>query len=107
MFEVAAAAEMVSAYTRMYMSTPGIKKPVISSACPVIVRLITLRFPYLRDNILPMLPPMEIAAALAKSALRSVTPELSDEDIATCFISPCPAKVSYVKNGFAGYKERG
>ena len=103
-FEVAAAAEMVSAYTRMYMSTPGIKKPVISSACPVIVRLITLRFPYLRDNILPMLPPMEIAAALAKKRAKERHPELSDEDIATCFISPCPAKVSYVKNGFAGYK---
>lgn len=103
-FEVAAAAELVSAYTRMYMSTPGIKKPVISSACPVIVRLITLRFPFLRDNIMPMLPPMEVAAILARERAKKKHPELRDEDIATCFISPCPAKVSYVKNGFADYK---
>lgn len=33
-FEVAAAAELVSAYTRIYMKTEGINKPVISSACP-------------------------------------------------------------------------
>lgn len=103
-FEVAAAAELVSAYTRMYMATPGIKKPVISSACPVIVRLITLRFPYLRDNILPMLPPMEIAAKLAKKRALEQHPELKADDIVTCFISPCPAKVSYVRNGFADYK---
>lgn len=102
--EVASAAEMVSAYTRMYMSTPGIKKPVISSACPVIVRLITLRFPFLKDNVLPMLPPMEIAARNAKERAKKRHPELRDEDIVTCFISPCPAKVSYVKNGFADYK---
>ena len=31
-------------------------------------------------------------------------PELSDEDICVCFISPCPAKVSYVKNGFGEYQ---
>ena len=103
-YEVASSAEMVSAYTRTYMSTPGIRKPVISSACPVIVRLITLRFPFLRDNILPMLPPMEVAAAAARRRAKERRPELSDDDILTCFISPCPAKVSYVKNGFAGYK---
>lgn len=103
-YEVASAAELVSAYTRMYMSTPGIKKPVISSACPVIIRLITLRFPFLRDNIMPMLPPMEIAAVLARERAKKMHPELHDEDIGTIFISPCPAKVSYVKNGFAGYK---
>ena len=65
-FEVAKAAELVSSYTRMFLKTEGIKKPVISSACPVISRLISLRFPYLKDNILPILPPMEIAAMLAK-----------------------------------------
>ena len=29
-------------------------------------------------------------------------PELKEEDIVTVFISPCTAKTSYVKNGFAG-----
>ena len=105
-FEVAQAAELVSAYTRQYLKTEGIIKPVISSACPVVVRLIALRFPSLRDNIIPMLPPMEIAAMLARKRAKENHPELKDEDISVCFISPCPAKVSYVTNGFGNYKSQ-
>lgn len=105
-FEVSAAAELVSAYTRLYLKTEGVKKPAISSACPVVIRLIGLRFPSLTDNIIHMLPPMEIAAKLAREKAKREHPELSDEEIGVCFISPCPAKVSYVKNGFAGYKSQ-
>ena len=105
-YEVAAAAELVSAYTRLYLKTDGVKKPVISSACPVVVRLIALRFPSLNDHILHMLPPVEIAAAAARKRALKTHPELKPEEIGVCFISPCPAKVSYVKNGFADYKSR-
>ena len=103
-FEVSAAAELVSAYTRLYLKTEGVKKPAISSACPVILRLIGLRFPSLSDNIIHILPPMEVAARLARLRAKEAHPELKDEDIGVCFISPCPAKASYVKNGFAAYK---
>ncbi len=99
-YEVARAAEMVTEYTRRYLAQPDVPKPVISSACPVISRLISLRFPYLCDNVIPILPPIEIAAMLAKKEAKELHPELRDEDICTVFISPCPAKVSYVKNGF-------
>ncbi len=105
-FEVAAAAELVSAYTRLYLKTEGVKKPAISSACPVVVRLIALRFPSLTENIIHMLPPMEVAAALAREKAEKEHPELKPEEIGVCFISPCPAKASYVKNGFAGYKSK-
>ncbi len=103
-YEVSRAAELVSAYTRRYLKRTDIKKPVISSACPVVVRLISLRFPSLCDKIMPILPPMEIAGMLAREKAREEHPELKDEDICICFISPCPAKVSYVNNGFAGRK---
>ena len=103
-YEVSRAAELVSAYTRRYLKRTDIKKPVISSACPVVVRLISLRFPSLCDKIMPILPPMEIAGMLAREKAREDHPELKDEDICICFISPCPAKVSYVNNGFAGKK---
>jgi len=105
-FEVSAAAELVSAYTRMYLKTEGIKKPVISSACPAVVRLICLRFPSLKDNLMKMLPPMEIAAMMARKKAKKEHPKLKDEDIGVCFISPCPAKASYVKNGFGDYKSQ-
>lgn len=105
-FEVSAAAELVSAYTRKYLKTDSITKPAISSACPVVTRLIALRFRSLMDNIIHMLPPMEVAADLARQKAKKEHPELSDEDIGVCFISPCPAKASYVKNGFSEYKSK-
>ena len=103
-YEVSKAAELVSGYTRQYLRREGLKKPVISSACPVIVRLISMRFPYLCENVLPILPPVEIAGKLAREKVLREHPELTAEEIGICFISPCPAKVSYVKNSFAGQK---
>ncbi len=105
-YEVARAAELCSAYTRTYLKVDGVSRPAISSACPAIVRLIELRFPSLKDNIVRMLPPMEIAAREARLEALREHPELKDEDIGVCFISPCPAKMSYVKNGFSDYKSR-
>lgn len=105
-FEVSAAAELVSAYTRVYLKNKELKKPLISSACPVVMRLICLRFPSLKDHIIQMLPPMELAAMLARDRAKELHPELKDDEIGVCFISPCPGKVSYVKNGFANYKSK-
>ena len=47
---------------------------------------------------------MEVAARLARKRALENHPDLRNEDIGVCFISPCPAKMSYVKNGFADYK---
>ena len=103
-YEVAKAAELVTAYTRQYLKLEGVKKPAISSACPVVTRLIALRFPSLAEHIVHILPPMEIAAKLAKEKALSDHPELSEDDVGVAFITPCPAKASYVKNGFGNYK---
>ena len=97
-FEVAKAAEFVSEYTRRYIRTEGIHLPLISSACPVVVRLINLLFPSLSDNIIHLLPPVETAARMARKKAKEEHPELKDEEIGVCFISPCPGKVSYVNN---------
>jgi iron only hydrogenase large subunit-like protein len=97
-YEVASAAEIVSDYTRRYLKEGNHELPVISSACPVIERLISLRYPFLADNLLPIMPPIEIAAIKARQIAKEKNPSLRDEDICTVFISPCPAKVSYVKN---------
>ena len=53
-----------------------------------------------------MLPPMEVAASLARERAKLNHPELKDDEIGVCFISPCPAKASYVNNGFADYKSK-
>ncbi|MBQ4096934.1 MAG: 4Fe-4S dicluster domain-containing protein [Clostridia bacterium] len=103
-YEVACAAELVSAYTRQYLNRSDVKRPIISSACPAIMRIISMNYPALCENVMPILPPVDIAALLSRKKVKEEHPELSDEDIGIVFISPCPAKVSYVKNDFA--KER-
>ena len=98
-FEVAKAAELVTDYTRAYMHRMGdAHAPFISTACPVVVRLISLRFPTLRSKMVPVAPPIELAGKLAKERALKMHPELKPEDVKTVFISPCPAKVSWVKN---------
>lgn len=101
-YEVACAAELITEYTRRYLRTAHSPRPVISSACPVVVRLVSLRFPTLVPHLLPMIPPVELAGMLAKANAKKKNPALKDEDIVTVFISPCPAKVSYVKNNLCG-----
>ena len=66
-FEVSRAAELVSEATRKLLASGRLKRPVISSACPAVVRLIRVRFPDLCDHVLPLKSPMETAAALAKA----------------------------------------
>ena len=80
------------------MNRKDIPLPVISSACPAVVRLIKLRFPTLIKHLLPIIAPMEIAGKYARREAMRKHPELKSDDIRTVFISPCPAKVSWVKS---------
>lgn len=95
-FEVSRAAELVSEATRKLMVAGKIKRPVISSACPAVVRLIRVRFPDLCDHVLPLKSPMETAAALAKKEAAEKT-GLPLEQIGCFFLTPCPAKVTDIK----------
>lgn len=95
-FEVARGAEYVSFATRKLLAEKNLKKPIISSACPAILRLIRERFPNLLENVLPLISPMEAAAILAREEARKKT-GLSDSEIGVFFITPCPAKVTSIK----------
>ncbi|NLY19551.1 MAG: 4Fe-4S binding protein, partial [Clostridiaceae bacterium] len=95
-FEVSRAAEIVTDATRQILKSGEIKKPVISSACPAVVRLIQVRFPNLIPNLLKIESPMEVAAKIAKQT--AITEKgIKPEDIGLFFISPCAAKVTSVK----------
>ncbi len=99
-FEVSRAAELVSEATRKIMynseNAVALPRPVISSACPAVVRLIRVRFPDLCEHVLPLKSPMETAAAMAKKEAAEKT-ELPMEQIGCFFITPCPAKVTDIK----------
>ena len=96
-FEVSAAAEMVSEATREYISAHEEKLPLISTACPSVVRLIRVRFPNLIPHMLPLKPPVEVAASLAVQKGVKDGRDCRGKISASVFISPCPSKVTYVK----------
>ena len=95
-FEVARAAELISEATRRMMREGKLRLPVISSACPAVVRLIRVRFPDLCSHVLPLGSPMEFAARLAKDEAEKRT-GLPREKIGAFFLTPCPAKVTDVR----------
>lgn len=97
-YEAARGAQEISEKTRALLAEGKLAAPVISSACPAVSRLIAVRFPNLIDNIIPLRSPMEVSAEAAKQeAVRKTG--LKPEKIGIIFISPCPAKVTAVKDG--------
>jgi Fe-S-cluster-containing hydrogenase component 2 len=97
-FETSIGAELVSEATRTVMArNKDLKKPIISTTCPAVVDLILLKFHDLKDNILKLLPPRDVAAKLAREkAVRDTG--LRPDEIGIFFISSCPAKVYALKN---------
>ena len=94
-FEVSRAAELVSEATRELIKENKLKKPIISSACPAVVRLIKIRFPELCNNVMPLLAPIEVAAKIARKEAMEET-GLKSKDIGVFFITPCAAKVTEI-----------
>ena len=95
-FEVALAAEIVSYIVHRYLDETKLTKPLFSSACPAVLRLMQIKFPDLLPRVLPIMTPMEAAARLAKEEAVKKT-GLSYDEIGAFFISPCPAKVTEMK----------
>ncbi len=104
-FEVARAAEIVTHASELFLKAEDIKKPVISSACPAVVRLIQVRFPNLIENLLKIESPMEVAAALAKQEVHEKY-GIPYDDMGAFFLSPCAAKVTSVKAPFENKKSQ-
>jgi len=102
-YEVAMAAEYVSDATRKLLSEEGIRKPLISSACPAVVRLIQVRFPNLIDNLVKLESPMEVAAKMVKKKTAEKK-GIDPSDIGVFFITPCAAKATSVKAPYENKK---
>lgn len=100
-YDIARAAELVSEATRQLLAGGTLKKPVISSACPAITRLIRVRFPGLIGNVLPLVPPMELAARHARQ--KALARGVPAEEIGCVLLTPCPAKATAMRMpiGFA------
>jgi ferredoxin len=98
--EAGLGAKLVGMALAEYMGKPDRARPMISSYCPAVVRLIQVRFPSLVDHILPVEPPMD-AVARVINVIRSRELGLDINDIGVFYIAACPAKVTAVKQPVA------
>ena len=96
-FEVARAAEVISYAISRTMINEDRARPVISSACPAVLRLIQVKYPSLLDNVIDIVSPMEAAARIAKEEF-SKKHNVPMEKIGAFFISPCAAKLTATRD---------
>ena len=71
-------------------------KPIISSFCPAIVRLIQVRFPNLIDNILQLKAPLDLAALSIRTELEQRG--FANDKIGVFYVTPCAAKIAAIKS---------
>lgn len=96
-FDVSLASEYIALEIEDYIKNyTGGRKPLISSTCPAVMRLIQVKFPELIKQIVPVLPPVEAAAVYVKRET-AARKQLPVELIGVWFISPCPSKETNIR----------
>lgn len=71
-------------------------RPLISSFCPAIVRLIQVRFPSLVDNIIRVNPPIDMSALYYLEQLKASG--IPEKKIGLFYATPCAAKIAAIKS---------
>jgi ferredoxin len=99
-YDQAYAHELYNAVTELYIKGNRGKEeavwPLISPACPVVNRLIALRFPSLLKHLLPFIPPREVAAREMRKRFKEKK-IFGDKEAAVYHISPCAAKMISIR----------
>lgn len=91
-YDEALICEMTNIAIEEYLDKDKSTRPIISSTCPVVVRLIQRLFPSLCKLITPIEPPREIAAKILREDI-SKEQNISEEEIGIIDITPCAAKM--------------
>lgn len=71
------------------------RKPLISSFCPAIIRLIQGKYPSLVENIIHLKAPHDLSASYAIEELKQQG--ISRKEVGIFYVSPCSAKMAAVK----------
>ena len=96
-YDVARGADIATVAVRKLLEDPDCPKPLISSSCPAVVRLIQTRFPELIDNIAAVKSPMELAAIEARREFCEKT-GVDPKEVGCFFITPCAAKMTAIRS---------
>ena len=91
-YELSTINELNNSAFEKYLHNHPKPRPLISSTCPVVVRLIQRLYPSLCELIVPIEPAREIAAKILRANLPRVL-KISPAGIGIIHITPCPAKM--------------
>lgn len=72
-------------------------KPIISTFCPAIVRLIQVKYPVLVQNLYMLKPPLDLTATYIHELLTKED-GIPEEDIGIFYVTPCAAKIAAIKS---------
>jgi iron only hydrogenase large subunit-like protein len=72
------------------------EKPIISTFCPAIVRLIQVKFPDLIQYLYLTHPPLDLTALYIRKSLKDKG--IKEEDIGIFYVAPCAAKIAAIKS---------
>ncbi len=102
-YELSTICELSNAAIDEYIEENPRPRPLISSTCPVVIRLIQQCFPVLCAHIISLEPPREVAAKILRTTLPKAL-KLSSEKIGIIHITPCPAKIFSINHPFTRIK---
>lgn len=95
-YEVEHGAEILKPAIEDLMKVRTLPRPLISTYCPAVVRLIQVRFPALIRNLATIKAPLEMAAFYCRRVLRDRGAH--NAEIGVFYVTPCAAKIAAVKS---------
>ena len=90
-YDIGKACEAYATVLKEYLHSSSENRPLISTLCPAIVRLIQIKFPDFMGNLLSLEAPRGIAGSdkISKAKELGIDPK----EIGGIYITPCPAKM--------------
>jgi len=95
-FEVENGVEVLLEKLKQYVWQNRKTKPLISSYCPAVVRLIQVKYPALVENIIRLKPPQDISATYCRQLY--IDKGFTADQIGIFYITPCAAKIAAAKS---------
>jgi len=95
-YEVEMGVDLLVNEIKAYSISHPKKKPLISSFCPAIIRLVQVKFPALTENIMLLKPPLDITALYCRKELTDKG--IKPAEIGVFYITPCAAKIAAIKS---------
>jgi len=95
-YEIEGGVEILKGAFNRMITSDKYDKPLISSFCPSVVRLIQVRFPGMVGNIAPLIAPADIAAIYYRKKLAESGADPKETGI--FYVTPCAAKIAAFKS---------